>query len=198
VKKEKKHCTSHSLVDEDRRHFLILATKIMGAIAAFFAFKPFIASWFPSAKTRRNALPVMVDLSQLQPGQQHTVLWRGKPVSILRRTKTELYALQTQNEKLRDPLSLVAQQPKYAQNKYRARHPEFMVWINICTHLGCTPRYQPSLLTKEVAGLYCPCHGSTFDLAGRVFKGMPAPINLAIPPYYFKTPTLLVIGEDQP
>ena len=164
------------------------------------ALTPFVASWMPSAKAQAAGASVQVDLSKLAPGQQVTVAWRGKPVWIIRRTLDMLKHLDDDRALLRDPDSLVAQQPTYAENKYRAIKPEYLVLVGICTHLGCSPNYKP--YEKELGpdwpgGFYCPCHGSTFDLAGRVFKGVPAPINLEVPPYRYISEHVIVIGEDE-
>ena len=139
-----------------------------------------------------------VDLSQLKPGQQMTVLWRGKPVWVIRRTAAMLADLSRPNPELRDPSSLVPQQPAYAANAYRSIKPEYLVLIGICTHLGCVPRYEPHENERDLAwlgGFYCPCHGSAFDLAGRVFKHVPAPINLEVPPYRYISEHMIEIGE---
>jgi ubiquinol-cytochrome c reductase iron-sulfur subunit len=143
---------------------------------------------------------VQVDLSKLEPGQQVTVAWQGKPVWIIRRTKTMLEQLALDEALLRDPNSLVDQQPEYAKNRYRSINPEYLVLIGICTHLGCSPKYTPEvneLGPHWPGGFFCPCHGSTFDLAGRVFKGVPAPINLQVPPYKFISEHVIVIGEEK-
>lgn len=187
-------------VDENRRQFLLTSTGILGGVGALCAMTPFVASWMPSAKARAEGAPVEVDLSKLGPGQQTTVEWRGKPVWIIRRTQEMLDSLKGHNNQLRDPESLVDQQPEYAQNKFRSIQPEYLVLIGICTHLGCIPKYKPNEneLGKDwPGGFFCPCHGSTFDLAGRVFKNVPAPINLAVPPYRFVSKDVIIIGEDK-
>jgi ubiquinol-cytochrome c reductase iron-sulfur subunit len=188
-----------SSVDEKRRQFLLTTTCVLGAIGAACAVTPLVSSWLPSAKARAEGGAIHVDLSQLEPGQQMTVVWRGKPVWIIRRTPEMLEQLASHLEQLRDPNSRVEQQPLYAQNQYRSIKPEYLVLIGVCTHLGCIPKYKPCL--KELGpewpgGFMCPCHGSTFDLAGRVFKGVPAPINLQVPPYHFVSEHVIVIGED--
>lgn len=185
-------------IDEQRRQFLLTVTGIMGGIGAACALTPFVASWLPSAKAEASGAPVQVDLSQLEPGQQATVEWRGKPVWIIRRTQEMLTELTKHNDLLRDPLSLVDQQPDYAKNEFRSINPEYLVLIGICTHLGCSPKYKPTmgeLGAQWPGGFFCPCHGSTFDLAGRVFKGVPAPINLEVPPYRFINKHLIEIGQ---
>lgn len=185
-------------VNQERRRFLVTATSLLGAIGAFFAAVPFISSWWPSAKAKAAGGPVEVNLSQLQPGELITVEWRGKPVWILRRTQQMLTTLTKHNQVLRDPDSEVDQQPPYADNVYRSIEPEYLVLIGICTHLGCAPTYKPTLGElgpNWPGGFYCPCHGSMFDLSGRVFKGVPAPINLEVPPYKFLSKDVIIIGE---
>jgi len=187
-------------VDETRRRFLLTSTSVLGGIGALCALTPFVASWMPSAKAEASGAPVEVDLSKMEPGQQVTVEWRGKPVWIIRRTKDMLRHLNDANARLRDPDSFVAQQPEYAKNRYRSIKPDYLVLVGICTHLGCSPKYKP--YEKEMGpdwpgGFYCPCHGSSFDLAGRVFKDVPAPINLEVPPYRFVGEHVIIIGEDE-
>ncbi len=186
-------------LDEERRRFLLKSTCVLTGIGAVCALTPFVASWLPSAKAQAAGAPVHVDLTRMEPGEQAVVEWRGKPVWIIRRTKEMLQQLDGDDSQLRDPESLVNQQPAYAQNKYRSINPEFLVLIGICTHLGCSPKYKPNLGElgpQWPGGFFCPCHGSTFDLAGRVFKGVPAPINLEVPPYHFVNEHTLVIGEE--
>ncbi|STX52547.1 ubiquinol-cytochrome c reductase, iron-sulfur subunit [Legionella busanensis] len=191
---------SQEEIDEKRRKFLLTATGVLGGIGAACALTPFISSWLPSAKAQAAGAPVEVDLSKLEPGQQATIEWRGRPVWIIRRTKAMLEQLAGAENQLRDPESLVEQQPSYAKNKYRSIKPEYLVLVGICTHLGCSPKYTPQvneLGPNWRGGFYCPCHGSTFDLAGRVFKGVPAPINLEVPPYRFVNDHVIIIGEDE-
>ncbi|WP_131783137.1 ubiquinol-cytochrome c reductase iron-sulfur subunit [Legionella gresilensis] len=191
---------SQEEIDEKRRKFLLTATGVLGGIGAACALTPFISSWLPSAKAQAAGAPVEVDLSKLEPGQQATIEWRGRPVWIIRRTKAMLEQLAGAEDQLRDPESLVEQQPSYAKNKYRSIKPEYLVLVGICTHLGCSPKYTPQvneLGPNWRGGFYCPCHGSTFDLAGRVFKGVPAPINLEVPPYRFVNDHVIIIGEDE-
>lgn len=184
--------------DEHRRKFLIAGSCILGGIGALCAMKPLLSSWLPSAKAQAAGGPIMLDLSTMQPGEQRTVTWRGKPVWIVKRTTQMLQNLTLHNELLRDPDSLVNQQPDYAQNQFRSINPEYLVVVGVCTHLGCIPHYKPhqgELAANWPGGFFCPCHSSTFDLAGRVFKGVPAPINLEVPPYHFVDAHTLVIGE---
>ncbi len=185
-------------VDEKKRRFLTAATTVVGGIGVVGAATPFVASWMPSAKAQAAGAPVKVDLSKLEPGQRITVDWRGKPVWIIRRTQEALSKLDEAKDKLRDPHSKASLQPDYTQNKHRSIKPEYLVLVGLCTHLGCVPTYQPNLgeLGPDwKGGFFCPCHGSTFDLAGRVFEGVPAPINLEVPPYRFIDDNTLVVGE---
>jgi ubiquinol-cytochrome c reductase iron-sulfur subunit len=199
INKDSSNQTDEQL-DEERRQFLLTTTKIIGGIGAACALVPLATSWLPSAKAQAAGAPIKVDLSRMQPGEQAIVEWRGKPVWIIKRTKEMLDQLNTEDDtQLRDPESLVDQQPVYAQNKFRSIKPEYLVLVGICTHLGCSPKYKPNL--GEIApnwpgGFFCPCHGSMFDLSGRVFKGVPAPINLEVPPYYFIDENTILIGED--
>ena len=198
IKEDADHKQINS-IDEERRRFLLNSTCILGGIGAACALTPFISSWLPSSQAQAAGAPVQVDLSRMEPGEQAIVEWRGKPVWIIRRTKEMLNHLNDDESMLRDPDSLVAQQPEYAKNKYRSINPEYLVLIGICTHLGCSPKYKPNLgeLGPDwPGGFLCPCHGSTFDLSGRVFKGVPAPINLEVPPYHFLNEHVIVIGEE--
>jgi ubiquinol-cytochrome c reductase iron-sulfur subunit len=156
----------------------------------------------PSARARAAGAPVEVDVSKLEPGMMITVEWRGRPVWIIHRTREMLDNLPKMDERVADPLSRQSEQPEYAANETRARNPEYLVLVGICTHLGCSPSEKlkagpdSGLGDDWLGGFYCPCHGSKFDLAGRVLKGMPAPTNLSVPPYQFITDTRLLIGED--
>ena len=188
-------------VDKSRRRFLTAAATVVGGAGAAAGAVPFIATMTPSAKTKAIGAPVEVDISNLQPGERIIEKWQGKPVWILRRTKEMLEDITAQNEEVSDPVSDSSAQPDYAKNEYRARENEFLVVIGICTHLGCSPTFvlkdgenPPAADWK--GGFFCPCHGSRFDLAGRVFKGVPAPTNLVVPPYKFITPSRLLIGDD--
>ena len=194
------HPAEADLVDEKRRSFLLATSGVLGGVGALCALTPFVASWMPSAKALAAGGPVQVDLSKMEPGQQVTIEWRGKPVWIIRRTADMLKQLDHADERLRDPDSTVAQQPTYAKNKYRSIRPDYLVLIGLCTHLGCSPNYKPyekELGPEWPGGFYCPCHGSSFDLAGRVFKNVPAPINLEVPPYRFLSEHVMVIGEHE-
>ncbi|USQ14303.1 ubiquinol-cytochrome c reductase iron-sulfur subunit [Legionella lytica] len=186
-------------VDESRRRFLLGTTCVLGGVGALCALTPLVSSWLPSAKAQADGAPIQVDLSKMEPGEQAVVEWRGKPVWIIRRTQEMLQKLNENVSQLRDPQSFTAQQPTYAQNIHRSINPEYLVLIGICTHLGCSPKYKPTLgeLGPDwPGGFFCPCHGSTFDLAGRVFKNVPAPINMEVPPHYFIDKHTLVIGEN--
>jgi ubiquinol-cytochrome c reductase iron-sulfur subunit len=190
----------NEVVDEGRRRFLLTTTCVLGGVGALCALTPLVSSWLPSAKAQAEGAPVQVDLSKLEPGEQAVVEWRGKPVWIIRRTQEMLQKLSANSSHLRDPHSLTTQQPEYAQNEHRSINPEYLVLIGICTHLGCSPKYKPTLgdLGPDwPGGFFCPCHGSTFDLSGRVFKNVPAPINMEVPPYYFIDRHTIVIGENK-
>ena len=184
-----------------RRRFLTAATTVVGAVGAGFALVPFISSMQPSAKARAAGAPVRADISKIELGQMIRVKWRGKPVWIVNRTPQMLETLPELDPLLRDPESLEPQQPEYAQNEYRSIKPEYAVLIGICTHLGCSPTFRPDVAPVDLGpewlgGFFCPCHGSRFDLAGRVYKGVPAPLNLVVPPYRYLSDTEIIIGED--
>lgn len=188
-------------VNIKRRQVLAGATGVVGAVGAAFVAVPFLGSWQPSEKAKAAGAPVDADISGLQPGQMMTLSWRGKPVWIVRRTPEMLERLTTLDELLRDPDSNVSIQPDYCQNPSRAIKPEYLVVVGICTHLGCAPLYRPAMNSTDMAegwrgGFFCPCHGSSFDLAGRVFRSVPAPTNLEIPPYMYLSETHIRVGED--
>ncbi|HEY9017185.1 ubiquinol-cytochrome c reductase iron-sulfur subunit [Thiomicrospira sp.] len=188
-------------VNIKRRQVLAGATGVVGAVGAAFVAVPFLGSWQPSEKAKAAGAPVDADVSGLQPGQMMTLSWRGKPVWIVRRTPEMLERLTTLDELLRDPDSNVSIQPDYCQNPSRAIKPEYLVVVGICTHLGCAPLYRPAMNSTDMAegwrgGFFCPCHGSSFDLAGRVFRSVPAPTNLEIPPYMYLSETHIRVGED--
>jgi len=187
--------------DKTRRN-LVVATSAVGAAAGLGAAVPFVASMWPSERARAAGAPVQVDLSRVAPGELAVIEWRGKPVWVLRRTPEMLASLKAAEPRLSDPRSKASEQPKYAENEYRSAKPEIMVMEGVCTHLGCSPQLKPADAKGEmggdwVGGFYCPCHGSKFDYAGRVFRGAPAPTNLKVPPYTFTTDTAMVIGEDE-
>jgi ubiquinol-cytochrome c reductase iron-sulfur subunit len=188
-------------VDTSKRRFLTASLTIVGAVGAGFAAVPFIAAMQPSAKAQAAGAPVEIDISKLEPGQLIVVEWRGKPVWILRRTEETLATLATLEDRLRDPDSGESIQPEAAKNKSRAIKPEFFVSIGICTHLSCSPTFRPEIAPPDLGsdwkgGFFCPCHGSRFDLAGRVYKGVPAPTNLEIPPYRYLSETRIIVGEE--
>ena len=193
---------SEQEIDLKKRRFLTGATSVVGAVGVGFVLVPFLSSWMPSARAKAAGAPVDVDITKLENGQLVRVLWRKKPVWIFRRDKTVLDNLPTLNSELTDPDNTEDQQPAYAKNEHRSINPEIAVIIGICTHLGCSPTYRPEVGAADLGGdawkggFYCPCHGSKFDLSGRVYKGVPAPTNLVIPPYHFVTDSLIRLGID--
>ena len=188
-------------VDSKRRRLLTIATASVGFAGAAGLAVPFAGSLSPSEKAKAAGAPVEVDISKLESGQQLTVEWRGKPVWIIRRAPEILELLPSIDSRLSDPNSEADQQPSYAQNGFRSIKDEVLVLVGICTHLGCSPKYQPEIGPVEFdndwkGGFLCACHGSKFDLAGRVFSGVPAPTNLVVPPHQYVTDDLLIIGDD--
>jgi len=192
---------SNAPVDSGRRRFLTAATCVVGGVGAVGAAVPFIKSWNPSAKAKAAGAPVEVDISKIEPGQLIRVEWRGKPVWVVSRTESILNELEQHDGALRDPASEQEQQPSYAQNKYRSIKSELFIAVGICTHLGCSPTYLPDSFGEQVegvtAGFFCPCHGSKFDMAGRVFQSVPAPLNLVVPPHHYVDKTTIIIGVDK-
>ncbi|KFZ37525.1 ubiquinol-cytochrome C reductase [Shewanella mangrovi] len=190
-----------SSADFGRRRILAITTIAVGGAGIAAATVPFIKSWNPSAKAKAASVPVEVNISKLEEGQLIKVMWRGRPVWVVRRPRAMLDALPLHDDLLRDPLSLEPQQPKYAQNPWRSIKPEIFVAVGICTHLGCSPTYQPDNFADHVEGIasgfFCPCHGSGFDMAGRVFQGVPAPLNLVVPPHQYLDDGRIVIGTHQ-
>lgn len=190
-------------VNEGRRRFLTAATCVVGAAGAVGAAVPFVASWNPSAKAKAAGAPVKANLSKLEPGQMVVVEWRGKPVYVVRRTDETLASLATLDDQLRDPGSVESSQPVYTQNPTRAIKEEFLILLGLCTHLGCAPMYRPEVGAADLGGdswlggFFCPCHGSKYDMAGRVYKGVPAPTNLEVPPHMYDSDTVITIGVDQ-
>jgi len=195
---------SDQQVDQGKRTWLI-ATGCAGAVGGVATAVPFVSTFAPSERAKAAGAPVEVDISGLKPGEKLTVEWRGKPVWIVRRTPEQLEALKKVDGQLADPNSdrKAYPTPDYAKNEYRSIKPEFFVAVGICSHLGCspsdkfTPGAQPSLPDDWTGGFLCPCHGSTFDMAGRVFKNKPAPDNLEVPPYMYLSDSRLLIGEDK-
>ena len=190
-------------VDVGRRRFLTLSTTVVGAVGAAFAAVPFVMSLRPSERAKALGAPVQIDISKLEPGQMVIAVWRRQPVWVVRRTPEMLASLDQVAGQLSDPESKVQQQPEYIQKTGAARalKPEYMVLKGICTHLGCSPKFRPESPAPEIAadwkgGFFCPCHGSKFDLSGRVYAGVPAPTNLQVPPHRYASDTTLVIGED--
>ena len=188
-------------VDTGRRQFLTVATIATGAVGAAFAAVPFLASWKPSARAKALGAPVEVDISKVDPGAMIKVEWRGKAVFVVHRTPQMLTQLEGMAPKLRDPDSKQSEQPDFARNPARALKPEYLVLVGVCTHLGCAPldRFTPGDVTVSSdwpGGFFCPCHGSKFDLSGRVFKDVPAPTNLSVPPYRFLSDSRLLIGAE--
>ncbi|MBR9727690.1 ubiquinol-cytochrome c reductase iron-sulfur subunit [Shewanella intestini] len=192
---------SNAPVDTGRRRFLTAATAVVGGAGAAAVAVPFIKSWNPSAKAKAAGAPVEVNINKVEPGQLIRVEWRGKPVWVVRRTETVLNELEKLDGQLRDPASQEEQQPDYAKNPARSIKPEFFIAVGICTHLGCSPTYLPDSFGEQVegvtAGFFCPCHGSKFDMAGRVFQGVPAPLNLVIPPHQYLDDNTVLIGVDK-
>ena len=185
-----------------RRRFLTLATAVVGGVGTVGVAVPFIKSWNPSEKAKAAGAPVEYDVSKMMPGQLVRVQWRGKPVYVVRRTKEVLAGLENgHNDQLKDPESKEPQQPDYASNSHRSLDPEYLVALGVCTHLGCAPTYHAGDFNELVEGVangfFCPCHGSKFDMAGRVFQNVPAPTNLVVPPYMFKDDGSLLIGVEK-
>jgi ubiquinol-cytochrome c reductase iron-sulfur subunit len=192
----------HSDIDQGRRKFLTVATSATAAAGVVFAVSPFVASWEPSERARAQGAPVLVDLSKLELGQMVTYVWRRQPIYIFKRSPEVVADLPRHDDRLKDPHSKESDQPPYALNERRSLRPDLAVLIGVCTHLGCLPKqhFQPGdtvLGSDWPGGFLCPCHGSRFDMAGRVFDGSPASVNLRIPPYSFPTPTTLLIGQDE-
>jgi ubiquinol-cytochrome c reductase iron-sulfur subunit len=188
-------------VDKTRRT-LVVATSVAGGAAVVGAAAPFVASMMPSERAKAAGAPVEAEIATMQPGELRVFEWRGKPVWVIRRSKEMLESLRAVVPNLTDPESKHSEQPKYAMNEYRSEKPEIMVMEGVCTHLGCSPQLKSAEAKGEmggdwVGGFYCPCHGSKFDFAGRVFRGAPAPTNLKVPPYTFVSDGQLLIGEDK-
>jgi ubiquinol-cytochrome c reductase iron-sulfur subunit len=188
-------------LDKSKRGFLV-ATSVVGGAAAVGAAVPFAASMMPSERAKALGAPVEVDISKLAPGEMMRVEWRGKPVWVLRRTKEMLASIDESDQRVTDPKLEVDQQPGYAKNETRSIKPDLLVLEGVCTHLGCSPQFKPKEMSPDmgadwVGGFYCPCHGSKFDYAGRVYKGAPAPTNLRVPPHMYLADSTILIGEDK-
>ena len=192
---------SNAPVDIERRKFLTAATAVIGGAGVAATAVPFIKSWSPSAKTKAAGAPIEIDFSKIAPGQLIRVEWRGKPVWVVHRSQAILDNLTTLNAELKDPLSEEPQQPDYTINEFRSIKSQYFIAVGICTHLGCSPTYVSQGFSDKVkgvpSGFFCPCHGSSFDMAGRVFRNVPAPLNLVVPPHYYLTDTKVVIGQSQ-
>ena len=187
--------------DGSRRRFLTIATAVVGGVGVAAAATPFVTYFRPSARALFLGAPVQVDVSKIELGSLLRVEWRGQPVYIVRRTAEALANIKKSDDIVADPGSELSEQPEYAKNEMRSLNDEYLVVKGVCTHLGCAPQYLPSVTATEVqqpwfGGFFCPCHGSKFDLAGRVFKGVPAQSNLTVPPYQFLDNSVLIIGED--
>ncbi len=187
-------------VDKSKRQFLTSALTVVGAVGTGYIAVPFLSQMQPSVKAMAAGAPVEVDISKMEPGQLIRVAWRGKPVWILNRTPDVIETLKTLDTELRDPVSEESVQPASTKNLFRSIKPEIFVAVGICTHLGCSPTFRPEIAPADLGakwkgGFFCPCHGSWFDLAGRVYRGVPAPTNLEIPPYRYVNDTQLIVGE---
>ena len=193
---------SEQQVDTGRRRFLTVATSAAGGVAAAAVATPFVLSFFPSERAKAAGAPVEVDISKLEAGQKINVEWRGKPVWVVNRTPEQVKNLAKLDGKLVDPKSEAPQQPEYCKNAHRSIKPEILVAVGICTHLGCSPTFRLDLAPADLGpewlgGFYCPCHGSKFDLAARVYSGVPAPSNMEIPPHKYLSDTRLLVGDDK-
>lgn len=196
---------SNDGVNAGRRRFLTAATSVVGAAGVVGAAVPFVGSWNPSAKAKAAGAPVKANLNNIEEGQMVVVEWRGKPVYVVRRTAETLANLPKLNDELRDPESVEPQQPEYVKGVARTipGKEEFLILLGLCTHLGCAPMYRPEVGAADLGGddwlggFFCPCHGSKYDLSGRVYKGVPAPTNLEVPPHSYDTDTVITVGVDQ-
>ena len=191
-------------VNSGRRKFLTAATSVVGVAGVVGVAVPFLGSWNPSARAKAAGAPVKADVSKLEPGQMVVVEWRGKPVYVVNRTASQLEELPQLNGLLKDPDSLISQQPPYIKGIDRSLQPNLLVVVGLCSHLGCAPKYRPEVGAADLSvagtewqgGFFCPCHGSKFDMSGRVYAGVPASTNLVVPPYSFEGDDVLVIGVD--
>jgi ubiquinol-cytochrome c reductase iron-sulfur subunit len=190
-------------VDGEKRRFLLVASGVVGGVATVATAAPFFASMLPSARARAAGAPVEVDISKVEPGMMIRSEWRGQPIFVVHRTPEMLEDVKKMDPRVADASSDGSVQPEYAKNEYRSRKPEYLVLIGICTHLGCAPSarleagMESGLGLDWMGGFFCPCHGSKFDLAGRVLKDVPAPTNLKVPPYQYLSDTRLKIGDDK-
>lgn len=191
---------SNDGVNSGRRIFLVGATSAVGAIGVAGVAVPFVKSWQPSARAENAGAPVLIDIGKLEAGQRVVREWRGRPIWIVRRTPEMLDGLKALEtaEVLRDPESEVRQQPDYARNAWRSIKPEILVLVGVCTHLGCSPTYAPEPTVQlEQGGFFCPCHNSAFDFAGRVYRGVPAPTNLVVPPHSYLSDSVIIVGSEE-
>jgi ubiquinol-cytochrome c reductase iron-sulfur subunit len=193
---------SNDGVNAGRRRFLVAATSVVGAAGAVGAAVPFVGSWFPSAKAKAAGAPVKVNISKVEPGQQIVAEWRGQPVFVLNRTQEMLGSLDKIVPQLADPDSKDSVQPAYVNPQQRSIKPELLVLVGLCTHLGCSPSFRPEVAPADLGaewegGYFCPCHGSRYDLAGRVYSGQPAPLNLPVPDYSYESDDVIIIGVAQ-
>ena len=195
---------SEKSVNTGRRNFLIGATSVVGAAGVVGVAVPFVGSWTPSAKALAAGAPIKIDISKLAAGEILGPIpaWRDKPIFVVKRSDDMIEMLNTKNDRLADPSSERPMQPEYAQNETRSIKPDVIVLVGLCTHLSCSPKYRPAVQPEQfdeewIGGFFCPCHGSKFDLAGRVYSGVPAPSNLEVPPHFYESDSVLVIGEDE-
>ncbi len=193
--------TEGPVVDADKRRFLVVATSVVGGVGVVATAVPFVMSLWPSERAKAAGAPIEVDIGKIEMGQKIDVEWRGKVVWLIRRTPEMLASLPKLDSRVADPKSEVPQQPKDCKNEYRSIKPELWVAVGICTHLGCSPTFRPEIAPADLGpdwlgGFFCPCHQSKFDLAGRVYKGVPAPLNLVVPPYKYLSDTIVRIGEE--
>ena len=190
-------------VNQGRRRFLTAGTCVVGGVGVAGAAIPFVGSWFPSARAKAAGAPVKIDIGKVEPGQRIVEEWRGQPVYIVRRSAEALASLEKLADQLSDPQSEESDQPEYVDPVTRSIKPEYLIMVGLCTHLGCAPMYRPEVGDADLGGdewlggFFCPCHGSKFDLAGRVYKSVPAPTNLKVPPHHYESETVVVIGIDQ-
>ena len=193
---------SNDGVNVGRRRFLVAATSVVGAVGTAGAAIPFLGSWAPSAKAKAAGAPVRVNISKVEPGQQVVAEWRGQPVFVVHRTPEIMAGLETLEPTLADPDSKESEQPSYVDPKHRSIRPEILIVIGLCTHLGCAPTFRPEVAPADlgpdwIGGYFCACHGSRYDLAGRVYKAQPAPLNLPVPPYSYETDDVVIVGIDE-
>jgi len=192
---------SNQGVDRSKRQFLTTALTVVGAVGTGYIAVPFLSQMQPSTKAKAAGAPVEIDISKIETGQLIRAAWRGKPVWVLNRTPVVLEILTEQTDKLADPLSLESNQPESSKNEFRSIKPEIFIAVGLCTHLGCSPTFRPEIAPNDLGedwkgGFFCPCHGSGFDLAGRVFRGVPAPTNLDVPPHRYLSETQIIIGDE--